>query len=389
MKLEKDLIILLKMTLQRNNNLIWKLRKVIFKNDNNLKGSIPFCNSLLLDEQLSNENSIVSILINHTEVSLIYIDYNEIKLNFDFEFWYNNLINENYREEHVKPISAKLPFHYHYIPAKIRNFIASKIITDEIKKYPSNLLDFSVQRIINIIGKKYSEAPLLVLTHDIDSAKGFNYIEDIISIEEKYKLKSSWNVVPDLYKIDHKILSNLFNNGFEIGLHGLRHDNNEAFMSYKKFKYNLDLHSGFINKYEIKGYRGPSWYRTKSLMKVLSENFQYDLSCLDNDVICPGGKGGVGTMNPFKFENGLIELPCTIPFETPILLNMVNQEDIVEYWKNKVNFIIQNNCMLLINTHPDPNYLGNKKMLDLYDEFLSFVSSYNWNHKLPSEILVK
>ncbi len=100
-------------------------------------------------------------------------------------------------------------------------------------------------------------------------------------------------------------------------------------------------------------------------------------------------EGGVGTMNPFKFENGLIELPCTIPFETPILLNMVNQEDIVEYWKNKVNFIIQNNCMLLINTHPDPNYLGNKKMLDLYDEFLSFVSSYNWNHKLPSEILVK
>ncbi len=57
-------------------------------------------------------------LINHTEVSLIYIDYNEIKLNFDFEFWYNNLINENYREEHVKPYFCKTPISLSLYPSK-------------------------------------------------------------------------------------------------------------------------------------------------------------------------------------------------------------------------------------------------------------------------------
>lgn len=228
--------------------------------------------------------------------------------------------------------------------------------------------------------------PVLVLTHDIDTEDGFYWAEKISEIEERFHFRSLWNVVPKGYRINKGVLYGLLERGHEIGLHGLWHNNVEAFLSEEQLRSELDSLKTFMDEFSIKGYRSPSWYRTRTLVKVLSEFFSYDLSCLDNDLICPGGSGGVGFMRLFKIESGLFELPCTLPFEAPLFYG-VAPENLVEYWMPKIEFLKSSKGMLLINTHPDPHYLGNKKILLSYNKLLEMLSDGNWEAMLPREIV--
>ena len=42
--------------------------------------------------------------------------------------------------------------------------------------------------------------------------------------------------------------------------------------------------------------------------------------------------------------------------------------------------------VLVVNTHPDPNYLGNEKMLKVYQSFLAYLNQGGWQGILPHEI---
>jgi len=224
--------------------------------------------------------------------------------------------------------------------------------------------------------------PILMLTHDIESEKGFDWIERISEIEEGFGFHSIWNVVPMRYDIKKNILYKLLDKGHEIGLHGLWHNSCEAFLSVAQLRMELDNQQLFISEFSIRGYRSPSWYRTKTMFDVLSDYFLYDFSCLDNDLLCPAGNGGVGIMRPFIMKTGLIEFPCTLPFEAPLYFG-ISSEKIVEYWANKIEFMKASDAMLLVNTHPDPNYLGSNKLLIQYEKLLKKLFDDKWHIKMP------
>jgi peptidoglycan/xylan/chitin deacetylase (PgdA/CDA1 family) len=228
--------------------------------------------------------------------------------------------------------------------------------------------------------------PIVILTHDIDTKSGFYWVERVSEIEENYGFRSSWNVVPKRYHINKKVLNRLLENGHEIGLHGLWHNNSEAFLSEEQMTSEFSSLKNFMDELMIKGYKSPSWYRTKTMFKVLPEFFSYDLSCLDNDLICPAGNGGVGFMRPFILDSGLVELPCTLPFEAPLFMG-VSPENFVEYWIPKIEFIKASSGMLLVNTHPDPHYLGNNRLLASYENLLKTLADDNWKAKLPGQIV--
>ncbi len=310
--------------------------------------------------------------------------------------WVDALKNESYRPEHKKPLSAMLPFHYHRVPGPIRNLIATAIT--KLRDYtghannafPVSLFNCGCEILLGVCNARWDfgfDFPVLVLTHDIDSQDGFLWIEKIAKIEESLGVRSYWDVVPKKYNIKKDILHKLLNNGHEIGLHGLWHDNSEAFLTEEKLRSELSSVNPLINEFSMKGYRAPSWFRTQTMYSVLSEFFSYDLSCLDIDLFA-AGNGGVGFMRPFRMENGLIELPCTLPFENPIFWN-VTPEKLLEFWKPKIDFIKASGGMVLINTHPDPYYSGNDTMIDCYKKLLELLIAQGFQAKLPIEVVGK
>jgi len=269
----------------------------------------------------------------------------------DIPRWIEDIKNETYRPEHKRSLISMFPVNYHYIPERVR----------------------------------YTIIAALVLTHDIESREGFRWIGRVRDIEENLGYRSSWNVVPMRYPIDKDILYNLIENGHEIGLHGLWHNSSEAFLEEGKMAGEFNKLEPLMREFSIKGYRSPAWYRTRTMFRVLSDFFVYDLSCLDNDLVCPAGNGGVGIMRPFMMKKGLVELPCTLPFEAPLYFG-VSSRALVDYWRPKIDFIRKTGRMLLVNTHPEPNYLGNDKMLDSYARLLEMLSRDKWRLRLPGDV---
>jgi len=70
-------------------------------------------------------------------------------------------------------------------------------------------------------GKKFA----LVLTHDVESATGLGKTRQLMELELKYGVRSSFNFVPESdYRVARELRAVLTQNGFEVGIHDLKHD---------------------------------------------------------------------------------------------------------------------------------------------------------------------
>jgi len=192
-------------------------------------------------------------------------------------------------------------------------------------------------------------------------------------LEMEYGFRSLWNVV-GCSKIDYEVLDWLMENGFEIGLHGYNHDNRLIFLAEEEIRNRLDRCVELLNRYHMRSFRSPSWFRNEKLFKVLKDYFEFDYSYLDTDIICPGGNGGCLWTRSFSLLSGLIHIPTTIPFETPLWFRYA-PEQLLEFWMPKIKWLMSCGGNIVVNTHPDPHYSGNDRMLTVYEELLSFLKN--------------
>jgi hypothetical protein len=80
-------------------------------------------------------------------------------------------------------------------------------------------------------GKQFA----LVLMHDVDTAEGHSKCHKLIKLEEEMGFRSSFNFVPERYKVSPELRDYLVKKGFEVGVHGLKHDG-KLFQSREAFK---------------------------------------------------------------------------------------------------------------------------------------------------------
>ena len=74
----------------------------------------------------------------------------------------------------------------------------------------------------------------LVLTHDIESNNGQKFLCAVADLEESLGFRSSFNFVPEGYPIDMGLVNELRQRGFEVGIHGLKH-NGQLLIPIKSF----------------------------------------------------------------------------------------------------------------------------------------------------------
>jgi len=218
----------------------------------------------------------------------------------------------------------------------------------------------------------------LVITHDVEWDSGLRAASRLVEVEKRHGFCSSWNIVPERYPIDWSIVDGLRKDGFEIGVHGLKHDG-KLFNSHELFQERLVRIHEYAKKWGAVGFRSPATLRNVHWMPEL--RFEYDSSYTDTDPYEPQA-GGCCTIWPF-FIGDLLEMPITMPQDHTLF--EILGHDSVELWKNKANWIESNGGMILINVHPD--YIDSERRLKLYEEFLVEMKAKTniWN-ALPKDV---
>jgi peptidoglycan/xylan/chitin deacetylase (PgdA/CDA1 family) len=217
----------------------------------------------------------------------------------------------------------------------------------------------------------------LVLTHDIESNDGQQFVRAVADLEESLGFRSSFNFVPEGYPIDMNLVDELRRRGFEIGIHGLTHDG-KLFNSRAKFERCAEKINGYLRDLGAVGFRSPLTIRHPEWMQAL--NIEYDLSFFDTDPFEPI-PGGTMSIWPF-FLGHFVELPYTLVQD--YTLTDVLKEETPNRWLEKVEFIRQHHGMALLNSHPD--YLKAPSRFNIYSKFLQTLrQKQDYWHALPRE----
>lgn len=283
-----------------------------------------------------------------------------------------------------RPLQTYLPFHYHRIPASIR-FGVQKLMARKYKDLPFDwFIENGEQKPLDNIKKPYwpdNKQFAVVLTHDIDTEKGIEHIEDILDIERKLGLKSCVYVPAVLHKKHDIYFNNLRRERFEIGIHGYNHDNKLAYRYLEIPSYISMMTEGFSRP---RGFRSPSFLTSFDLMKAIEQSDYIDYDSSIPDIRLFPYENGCNTIYPFEMFYGwkLIELPVTMPTDATLLALDTKQYkkhefEIEKIWAKKHDFIAINNGMCLLCTHAESHLGGSKKMLLAYELFLE--RSLGWN----------
>lgn len=233
----------------------------------------------------------------------------------------------------------------------------------------------------------------LVLTHDVETAEGQEKCLKLMELEKSLGFRSSFNFVPEGYRLFPELVHYVKQNGFEIGVHGLRHVN--LFRSRTEFQESAKRINQYLKDWQSVGFRAPSMYHNLDWIKDL--DIQYDASTFDTDPFEPQ-PDGVGTIFPFwvsgnHTQKGYIELPYTLSQDFTLFILM--KENNIDIWKKKLDWIVENGGMALLITHPDyMNFDGKKLGIEeypaiYYEEFLEYIRSRykdKYWHVLPMEM---
>lgn len=243
--------------------------------------------------------------------------------------------------------------------------------------------------------KKFAVA----LIHDVETLRGHDRVEALMNLEIQMGFRSCFNFVPERYfpqrySISPVLRQTLKKNGFDVGVHGLRHDG-KLFSSMEKFKKYAVKINHYLKNWESVGFSSPSMHHNLSWMYEL--DIEYDTSTFDTDPFEPQ-PDGVSTIYPFEawsdtLKKSYMELPYNLPQDFTLFIIM--RERTIDIWKKKLDWIAENGGMVLLNSHPDyMQFNSGKERFDeypvsLYQEFLQYiVEKYNGRYwqALPREI---
>jgi hypothetical protein len=217
-----------------------------------------------------------------------------------------------------------------------------------------------------------------ILTHDVEGPAGVARVREIMAMERRHGLRSSWNFCGDWYPIEPGLFDHIRAEGFEIGLHAIKHDC-KLFESRATFEAELPEIHRVLAAWQADGFRAPATHRNPDWQEELGA--RYDTSFPDTDPFEPLA-GGCCSILPFFFGD-MVELPITL-VQDHTLWEILRQ-DTIDLWTEKSDWIAANGGLVNPIVHPD--YLDTPARLRMYEEFLAYLAEQSgaW-HALPAEV---
>jgi hypothetical protein len=200
----------------------------------------------------------------------------------------------------------------------------------------------------------------LVLTHDVETRKGYENLGRLREVEAELGYRSAWNFVPRRYDVDDERVRELVADGFEVGVHGLYHDGRDLERSVLPER--VRGMRAAAERWQARGFRSPALRRDADVISMLG--FEHDSSFPDTDPFGPDG-GGCCTWLPFALDD-LVELPVTLA-QDHTLFEILQHTD-GQAWFEKTDYLRGRGGMALLITHPD--YMRDERRLAAYADFL-------------------
>jgi len=211
----------------------------------------------------------------------------------------------------------------------------------------------------------FGAAYALVLTHDVETAEGQRFVRRVADLEERLGFRSSFNFVAERYPLDHQLIADLGARGFEVGVHGRRHDGREL-RSRRVFERHARHINHHLRRLGAVGFRSPLTHRHPEWMQAL--NVEYDASFFDSDPFEPV-PGGTMSLWPFTIGR-FLELPYTLAQDFT-LIDVLGERS-PRLWLEKAAYLRRFCGMALLNSHPD--YLRESCHERVYRAFLEELS---------------
>ncbi|MBJ6749033.1 polysaccharide deacetylase family protein [Geomonas anaerohicana] len=237
-------------------------------------------------------------------------------------------------------------------------------------------------------GKRFS----VVLTHDVDTARGVARCEQLMALEQELGFRSSFNFVAYDYHLPPALRNKLVSHGFEVGLHGLEH-NRKLYESAETFERHAVQINNYLKEWGAVGFRSPCVYHNFEWLHQL--DIIYEASAFDTDPFEPQSDG-LKTIFPVQQTKvpgrEYVVLPYTLPQDFTMFI-LFREKDI-SIWKEKLRWIAEHGGMALLITHPDYMNFGGEVGYDeypheLYRDLLDHIrkeyQGQYW-HQLPQEV---
>ena len=192
----------------------------------------------------------------------------------------------------------------------------------------------------------------LILQHDVDGLTGLKRCVRLMELEKERHFRSSFNFVPEDYPTPTTLMQQLVESGFEVGVHGLKHDG-KLFRRPADFCAKVPRINHYLRKWGAVGFTSPSMLRNLSWIAEL--DIEHSCSTFDTDPFEPQS-GGISSIFPFLASNNAktrtcVELPYTLPQDHGLFV--ILKEKDIGIWKRKIDWIAENGGMAALNTHPD------------------------------------
>lgn len=283
------------------------------------------------------------------------------------------------------------------VPRRLQLFIRRQIVRQKEKRYrhiwPIDPKSATPPK--NWKGWPENKKFALVLSHDVDFQKGHDGVVKLMDIEDKLGFKSSFNFVPERYKVSKDLIETVKNRGFQVCVHGLKHDG-KLFSCRKEFNRRAKKINRYLKDWGAIGFTSPSMHHNLEWMHIL--NILHSTSTFDTDPFEPQ-PDSIRTIYPFLVRNsrqingGFLELPYTLPQDH--LLYVIMRQKNIDIWKKKISWIAEKGGMALLNTHSDYMCFDNSKLaqeeypVQIYIDFLQHLKNdyegQYW-HCLPRDV---
>ncbi|HPQ68252.1 MAG TPA: hypothetical protein PKW95_03945 [bacterium] len=308
---------------------------------------------------------ILSVLMPHGEWRPLVATYgDDVLLFFDAAQFIEDLTQERYLPP-ARPMSDLLPFHYHRLPAALRRQVHRGLVRWRRRRFheveQGAWPHWDIQSLWRILfaalGLPYpdgSPEKIFVFSHDVDNAAQLAFAERLARWEVDHGVRACFFLPAVVMRREASRVQALSDMGHEIGMHGLRHDNRQTRIAPQDYATEMRTYWNELQRFKVRGYRGPSLLSSSSLKKALFTLFAYDSSIPDTDVYGEGGKHrGCGFGRPFIVEKMRV-LPVTLPLDDRLFT--LGESDYFGIWRAKSNWLLARNDVPVLCTHACAEY---------------------------------
>ncbi len=205
-----------------------------------------------------------------------------------------------------------------------------------------------------------------VMTHDVETAAGLEFAEELMNINDRHDIKSSFQLIPGArYSVTEDTVQKIRNRGFDVNVHDWKHDGH-LFDDADEFRRAAEEINRHAVRFGSKGFRSGALYRNQEWYGAL--RFRYDMS-VPNCAHLDPQHGGCCTVMPY-FIGDVLEIPVTAT-QDYTLFHVLKTYDL-QLWREQIARIAGMHGLISFIVHPD--YLDQPEAAQAYESLLSHLS---------------